>query len=140
MIQKYDDFVNEAKKSLVIPKSMQTKLDNFAAKGWWIGKIDTTVLSKIKNYKLLLKEFERCEKYAGYSTYIDFSSTGDYWTIEFMETVDYGSSKFENASGKVPYQVEIGPKILFSYATVVSSSDQPYSVREFKEFITLNMK
>jgi len=126
-----------------IPSSIQNKIDGYNKEGWYAGRFMQTALENVDVDKLET-ELKKILKYADSgSSHIDISGKGQgnpTIVIEVVETVDYGSKKFEKTPEGVPHFTSIGKNVELTYGTVVRSSSKYYSVNDIESFITANKK
>ena len=126
------------KNNIIVPKSLQSKIDAFDKKGWFYGKEMKKALESVSINKLE-DALHRTLKYANrYNSHIGITGQYKKPVIELVEDVVYGSNKFEKAPQDIPHWENIGKDVSFTYSTVVSTSDKPFSISDIEEFIALN--
>jgi hypothetical protein len=125
----------------IFPPSLQRKVDEYNAKGWWMGKVMIDALNNV-NIDKLEDALNRTLQYANMgSSYINIDSNNhDVPIIQLCEIVEWGSNKFEKAPESVPYFEDIGEdkEVLFSYATLAAGADKDFTVYDIKDFIKMN--
>lgn len=128
-------------KGVVFPPSMQRKIDQYKAKGWWVGLKAEQIFTAV-NIPKLRDALAKTLYYANVSQcQVNITTHGSTYVIEVLENLPYDDrgDKFVKA-GKagVPNMLPIGKNLLFNYATAVGVSGAYFSVSDLQELIKLN--
>lgn len=127
--------------SVTFPPAMQRKIDQYKAKGWWVGVKAEQIFSEA-NIPKLRDALAKTLYYANISQcQINLTTYGRAYVIEVLEKLPYddrGDKFLKAGKAGVPNMLPIGKNLFFNYATAVGVPDAYFSVSDLQEFVKLN--